>query len=419
MYSFVDRITVKGASGWVFSPEFADLRVQAWTNGQCLAESSVGAPRPDVAAAHGHAPRSLTSGFTVCFPDLSNCNTDFHEITLVVVNDNDIKAVIGKAQLLGAAGLRKAERAATTRHIRGPFPGRIIAAVNALWPGSFTDTSNERDQRTIAEKIALLAKYEPHSLNFVTSYVRFLRAVWSHCLFVQQYFPTVDARKEFSAMDANCKPNSAEEMISVAHHLFVLRSCGVQGEFAEFGCFKGYSSAMLSFACEILGLKMHIFDSFAGLPTSESTFYQAGSFRGEINEVRRNIEQFGAPSAVSYHEGFFQDTVPSPEPKKICCLWMDVDLASSACDVMAIADRLDKGGAVFSHECEPHNFNAGSVLADRRVGGVVPPIIDKFGALGWPITGNFVSGKTGAFWNRDAGHPVLSSTVLQELIASI
>ena len=112
MYFFVDRITVKGASGWVFSPEFTALRVQAWVNGGYLAESEVGSLRPDVAAAYGNAPRSLASGFTVCFPDLSKYQSDFHEITLVVVNDGDVKAVIAKALVLGAAGLSKAENAA-------------------------------------------------------------------------------------------------------------------------------------------------------------------------------------------------------------------------------------------------------------------------------------------------------------------
>jgi O-methyltransferase len=40
----------------------------------------------------------------------------------------------------------------------------------------------------------------------------------------------------------------------------------VEEEFAEFGCFEGYSSAMLSYACRELELKMHILDSFEDLP---------------------------------------------------------------------------------------------------------------------------------------------------------
>ena len=51
---------------------------------------------------------------------------------------------------------------------------------------------------------------------------------------------------EAGRKDFLCKANSPIEMISIAHHLYVMKSYGITGDFAEFGCFKGFSSSMLS-----------------------------------------------------------------------------------------------------------------------------------------------------------------------------
>ena len=65
--------------------------------------------------------------------------------------------------------------------------------------------------------------------------------------------------------------SSAPEMLSIAHYLYVLKSRGMWGRFAEFG-FKGFSMSMLSAACFQLGMAMDVFDSFAGLPPSDSKY---------------------------------------------------------------------------------------------------------------------------------------------------
>lgn len=97
-------------------------------------------------------------------------------------------------------------------------------------------------------------------------YARYLSATYAHCRFVERHLPLTNRTTAPDSTDFNCKPSSIFELFSIIHQLYVLKSWGVEGEFAECGCFAEYSSAMLSYACRQLGLKMHIFDSFEGLP---------------------------------------------------------------------------------------------------------------------------------------------------------
>ena len=90
-------------------------------------------------------------------------------------------------------------------------------------------------------------------------YARYLSATFAHCRFVERHFPQTNRTAVPGSTDFHSKPNSIRELFAIIHQLYVLKSWGVEGEFAEFGCFKGYSSAMLSYACRQLGLKMHIF----------------------------------------------------------------------------------------------------------------------------------------------------------------
>jgi hypothetical protein len=101
---------------------------------------------------------------------------------------------------------------------------------------------------------------------------------------VQRYFPQANERRSSADKDYTCKPNSAEELFTSAHHLYVMKSYGAQGEFAEFGCFKGFSTSMLSHACRLLGVRMHVFDSFAGLPPFDSIYYKAATSRGHCRK---------------------------------------------------------------------------------------------------------------------------------------
>jgi hypothetical protein len=86
---------------------------------------------------------------------------------------------------------------------------------------------------------------------------------------------------------------------------------------------------------------------------------------------------------------------------------MDVDLEQSAIDALNIFTRLDRRGALFSHECEPESFSAGRPVPHRGSDDVVGPIADAFSSVGRQPVGVFLSGHTGAFWDEQDGIPVL------------
>jgi hypothetical protein len=86
---------------------------------------------------------------------------------------------------------------------------------------------------------------------------------------------------------------------------------------------------------------------------------------------------------------------------------MDVDLKSSAQDVMKLLPRLPRNSCVFSHECFPTHFVDGPIRAQAGSDDVVQSILDAFKREGLDVTGRFLFGNTGAFWDRKTGYPVL------------
>ncbi len=325
------------------------------------------------------------------------------------------RTVIGTRQLLPAAARRHLTDGSSTCAI-GPsaFPKDVLGVVLSIWPGVSEDD-------VIADKICSLPTWNVGDLPPITRYARYLRAISSHFLFVQRYFPEINQERGMSAIDILCKANSPQEMLSISNQLYVLRSYGVAGDFAEFGCFKGYSSAMLSYACSLLGIRMHVFDSFEGLPASQSNYYRKGDFSGGFDEVSRNVELFGSPSSVIYHRGFFSDTLRATDVPPLIALWMDVDLESSARDVMTIAHKIDPRGPIFSHECAAADFTSDGrvIMPDRHAHQVIPPILDRFSELGSPAAGRFILGNTGAFWRKDTGYPVVSNSTLLKILEAV
>jgi hypothetical protein len=247
-------------------------------------------------------------------------------------------------------------------------------------------------------------------------YLTYLKGLWAKFALVRDHFPRV-AHPQTQAKDFIAATTTVEEMITIAHHLYVLHENGVRGHMFEFGCFKGFSTALLSHACSELGVELHVFDSFAGLPPSQSSYYAAGEFMGTLEEVRRNLIQFGRLNCVTLHAGFFSETLPDVNNTlSPMCIWMDVDLASSSHDVMSILERLPSRSCVFSHECTPSNFNHGLISPRGGADDVIPPIVEAFQQAGRNITGRHLFGHTGVFWDKDISWPVLPTDAVLRLI---
>lgn len=410
--SHIEAVVSQGASGWVLAASGAPVTVEAWANGRLIGKTIADDYRSDIVAAFPGYSRATRSGFFVAFDPKTFDDGTLTRVEIIACTPGH-RSLIGTDLVLRTDALQERMRAAPSV-VTGPFPREILTAVSALWPDSGHSHSDTTEKISV-----LLSMSGTRSLPIVTNYARYLRSCWSHFRFIDRHFPDTNDVAG-SAKDFLCKTTSPHEMISIAHHLYVLRSFGVDGALAEFGCFKGCSSSMLSYACSLLGIKMHIFNSFEGLPPSASIHYQAGDFRGSFDDVRSNIERFGAIDAVTFHKGFFAETLATTPVPDLMALWMDVDLTSSARDVMPAVARLSPSGALFSHECIPDNFiDHVPRPATHENDDVVAPILETLNQRGLQPQGIFLHGNTGAFWDKDKGHEVLANDVLIKLIKAI
>jgi hypothetical protein len=100
---------------------------------------------------------------------------------------------------------------------------------------------------------------------------------------------------------------------------------------------------------------------------------------------------------------------------------MDVDLNASAQDVMQILPRIPPASIVFTHECFPGNFTDGKITEQLvpEPDCVLPPIVAAFRALDRDPTGCFLSGNTGAVWDRNRGIPPLGIDAILALCDSV
>jgi O-methyltransferase len=411
----IDATAGGRVNGWALAP--GGTKVEAWIDGKRIASITPSLARPDVATAYPGRSDAATCGFSLSLPDIA-MRADGQARVVIrarsALNPRPGK-IIGEFDMIGDHWTARIA-AAPDSGILGPFPKPVIDAVAAVWPDDCADLASVPGQRRFADRLcAVMAIPNLNALPVFADYARYLALTRAHCEFVSRHFPATNTRSAPGAPDYHCKPNSVREVFTIVHQLYVLKSWGVDGDFAEFGCFKGFSSSMLSFACGLLGVRMHIFDSFEGLPPSEGSGYAPGEYAGGIDEVRDHIARFGTLDPVTFHKGFFSDTFRDYRPPQLMALWMDVDLESSARDLMVVADRLDPRATLFSHECTSEIFRNGDIVTAPRGDNPVPPMLARHAELDRPLTGRYVSGFTGSFWPRQGGIPVVDNDVLMQL----
>ncbi len=424
---YLDILRWNLVSGWIFAPG-RQYVIRVWRGEDCVATVRPHLKRPDVARHFPGVEEALVSGFRTSLSPIGE-----GEACVLRVTASDIDAEggmgaeveIGRGPVVGPAAIREAfapREGDAPRY--SAFPKGVESAVLRLFPQIPAAGGDAAAQMQVAAGVKELCARAVGvgAPEVLTGYLRFLSALNAHFRFVTQYFLATNESRDADAKDHCATPNSAREMLSIAHHLYVLKSYGVVGDFAEFGCFKGFSSSMLSYACSLLGMKMHIFDSFAGLPPSSSKYYKAGDFCGSLDEVRRNVAQFGVIDAVQFHEGYFAESAPRARDQiaRLATLWMDVDLYDSAQDVMTMFDKLDISGAVFTHECDASAFD-GDRIRPRAPSPEepLPAILEAYARAGAEPAGRHIHGYTSAFWSRRDGVPVLNSAALMDIVAAI
>ena len=118
------------------------------------------------------------------------------------------------------------------------------------------------------------------------------------------------------------------------------------GDIIECGSYKGGSAVNLSHLAKLTGRRLHLFDSFQGLPSptagdrehlvlSELQFhtYEGGAYAGSLAEVRENIRKYGVLDVCEFHVGFFSDTLPGFS-EQLVFAYIDADLTDSVRDCL-------------------------------------------------------------------------------------
>ena len=219
-------------------------------------------------------------------------------------------------------------------------------------------------------------------------YVRYRNAGW----FLSG--PDSDCRRElltkFRRIESYVKCSHAEgEILRMAD--FLLRT-HVDGSMVECGCYHGGSTAKLSLIARVTGKRLYVCDSFQGLPPvdegdgsysstyGERSHFKQGDYAVGLVDVRNNVSRYGDISCCEFVEGFFSQSLPNLSISP-CFVFMDVDLISSARDVIRhLWPTLRSGGRFFTHEGSHPEFIRGIMDAGywQESVGHPPPTI--FGA---------------------------------------
>jgi len=150
-------------------------------------------------------------------------------------------------------------------------------------------------------------------------------------------------------------PHTSDEMLSIITSILTLTP-DLEGDVVEAGSFKGGSTAKLSIASKMMNKQLVAFDSFEGIPENEELmpngkpYHPAGIWCGTLDEVKRNIKQYGVLEACEFIKGWFDDTMPGFK-RPIAVAYIDVDLASSTRTCLKhLFPLLVPGGVLFSQD---------------------------------------------------------------------
>jgi hypothetical protein len=375
-------------------------------NGFSVGNAKLGYARPDIEGGFPDYSNAANSGFVYLFDDKDFLHVVGSHAEIRVIFTTKSGATYSDS--LSLPRNRTTESPDTGSLRSYPLPLSLVQSIVNISADTslLTQEWDERGEQEAVERLTFLLKHASRRECAVFSYFSFLNRIHAAIRFAQRHF-TVWNR--YSGKDARNIASSHAEMMTIGHHLFNLASYGERGPLLEFGSFKGFSTACLSHACAALDWSMLVFDSFCGLPASQSLCYSEGDFAGHYEEVLSNVRAFGAPQAVTFYEGFFSDSVAKVDLDTVSCIWMDVDLESSSRDAMAVLDKLSPRGCVFSHECLPGFFRKdNSICAERSPDNVLPPIVDAFGRAGITPRGELLVSTLGVIQRPDSV-PVLRS----------
>lgn len=171
----------------------------------------------------------------------------------------------------------------------------------------------------------------------------------------------------------------------------VLRRAGTENlTLVEVGAGAGASTAKLSLLARAAGARLHVFDTFRGIPENDERHhlldgtplrFAKGAFRGRLGAVKRRVAEHGVIEVCTFHKGLLEETLPRYEGLVDVAL-LDVDLvASTRAAVRTLYPRLRPGGALVSQD--GHLRATHDALSDdafwRDEVGCARPVVEGLG----------------------------------------
>jgi hypothetical protein len=140
------------------------------------------------------------------------------------------------------------------------------------------------------------------------------------------------------------------------------------GDVVEAGCNAGSTSGLLATVVAGTDRRLHLFDSFDGLPAESGYGGQMAVSQQVLEQnVRQQLGEESLPRFVEVHPGWFADTMPQQLPDHICFAFVDCDVFDSLLDcVPPIMERLT--GTLAIHDYTHERWGAGVQRAVELLG---------------------------------------------------
>jgi hypothetical protein len=126
----------------------------------------------------------------------------------------------------------------------------------------------------------------------------------------------------------------------------------IPGDLAELGVAYGASAKLILEYSQ--NKHLHLFDTFAGLPSpdqTDSAKFHEGDFRSDVESVRNYLRSHAAGDRTSFHVGLFPETATPVKDKTFSFVHLDVDLYTSTLEGLRFFyPRLAAGGILISHD---------------------------------------------------------------------
>jgi hypothetical protein len=143
----------------------------------------------------------------------------------------------------------------------------------------------------------------------------------------------------------------------------------IPGDLAEAGVYRGATAALMLSAS---AKRLHLFDTFEGLPESENQFAK-GEWKGSEAEVRKSLHKW--KERLEFHPGLFPASAAGLEELRFSFVHLDLDLyESTRASLEWFWPRLNKGGVLLSHDYPPSEgvVRAFHEFFDGRTEPIIP-----------------------------------------------